>query len=62
MLLDFATISSEQLVGDDPAIMARRKMGALPVLKKEKSVEISTANDILGVFVKSQNDIDDFRK
>ncbi len=56
------TIGPEQRVADAAAIMAKRKIGALPVIKKEKLVGILTATDILKAFVKLQNDIDNVGK
>tara|TARA_B100000686_G_scaffold334348_1_gene401452 strand:- start:238 stop:669 length:432 start_codon:yes stop_codon:yes gene_type:complete len=52
------TIGPEQRAADAAAIMAKRKIGALPVLKREKLVGILTATDILKAFVKLQNEID----
>ena len=40
--------------------MAKRKIGALPVVHKEKLVGIITATDILKAFVKLRNDLDKF--
>ena len=56
------TIGPEQRAADAAAIMAKRKIGALPVLKKEKLVGILTATDILKAFVKLQNAIDEVGK
>ena len=56
------TIGPEQRAADAAAIMAKRKIGALPVLKKEKLVGILTATDILKAFVKLQNTIDEVGK
>lgn len=56
------TIGPEQRSADAAAIMAKRKIGALPVLKKEKLVGILTETDILKAFVKLQNDIDNVGK
>ena len=52
------TIGPEQRAADAAAIMAKRKIGALPVVKKDKLVGILTATDILKAFVKLQNEID----
>ena len=46
------TIEPEQRAADAAAIMARRKIGALPVVHKNKLVGIVTATDILKAFVK----------
>ena len=52
------TIGPHQRAADAAAIMAKRKIGALPVVKKEKLVGMLTATDILKAFVKLQNEID----
>lgn len=52
------TIEPEQRAADAAAIMAKRKIGALPVVHKEKLVGIITATDILKAFVKLRNDLD----
>jgi len=54
------TIEPEQRAADAAAIMAKRKIGALPVVHKEKLVGIITATDILKAFVKLRNDLDKF--
>jgi acetoin utilization protein AcuB len=54
------TIEPEQRAADAAAIMAKRKIGALPVVHKEKLVGIITATDILKAFVKLRNDLDQF--
>jgi len=51
------TIGPEQRAADAAAIMAKKKIGALPVLQKERLVGIITATDILKAFVKLSNDI-----
>ena len=56
------TISPEQRAADAAAIMAKRKISSLPVVKKDKLVGILTATDILKAFVKLQNDIDNVGK
>ena len=56
------TIEPEQRAADAAAIMAKRKIGALPVVHKEKLVGIITATDILKAFVKLRNDLDKFGK
>ena len=52
------TIGPEQRAADAAAIMAKRKIGALPVVSKEKLIGIVTATDILKAFVKMMNDIE----
>ncbi|KMP12131.1 hypothetical protein UR09_01765 [Candidatus Nitromaritima sp. SCGC AAA799-A02] len=52
------TIGPEQRAADAAAIMAKRKIGALPVVQKEKLIGIITATDILKAFVKLMNDIE----
>ena len=46
------------MAADAAAIMAKRKIGALPVVKKERLIGIVTATDILKAFVKTMNDIE----
>ena len=52
------TIEPEQRAADAAAIMAKKKIGALPVVHKNKLVGIITATDILKAFVKLRNDLD----
>ncbi len=52
------TIEPEQRAADAAAIMAKKKIGALPVIHKNKLVGIITATDILKAFVKLRNDLD----
>ena len=52
------TIEPEQRAADAAAIMAKKKIGALPVVHKGKLVGIITATDILKAFVKLRNDLD----
>lgn len=52
------TVEPEQRAADAAAIMAKRKIGALPVVHKDKLVGIITATDILKAFVKLRNDLD----
>ncbi|MBC8288531.1 MAG: CBS domain-containing protein [Nitrospinae bacterium] len=52
------TIEPEQRAADAAAIMAKNKIGALPVVHKDKLVGIITATDILKAFVKLRNDLD----
>jgi acetoin utilization protein AcuB len=56
------TVEPEQRAADAAAIMAKRKIGALPVIHKNKLVGIITATDILQAFVKLCNDIDNINK
>jgi len=56
------TIEPEQRAADAAAIMAKRKIGALPVIHKEKLVGIITATDILRAFVKLCNMVEPLRK
>lgn len=56
------TVEPEQRAADAAAIMAKRKIGALPVIHKNKLVGIITATDILQAFVKLCNDIDKINK
>lgn len=56
------TIEPEQRAGDAAAIMAKRKIGALPVVHKDKLVGIITATDILRAFVKLCNMVEPFGK
>lgn len=51
------SIGPEQRAADAAAIMAKRKIGALPVVQKEKLVGIITATDILKAFLKLCNDL-----
>jgi acetoin utilization protein AcuB len=52
------TIEPEQRAADAAAIMAKNKIGTLPVVHKSKLVGIITATNILKAFVKLRNDID----
>lgn len=52
------TIEPEQRAADAAAIMVKRKIGALPVVHKDKLVGIITATDILQAFVKLSNKVD----
>ncbi len=54
------TIEPEQRAADAAAIMAKRKIGALPVVHKDKLVGIITATDILRAFVKLCNMVEPF--
>lgn len=51
------TIGPDERAADAAAIMAKKKIGALPVVQKEKLVGIITATDILKAFVKLCNDM-----
>ncbi len=52
------TIGPDERAADAAAIMAKRKIGALPVVQKKKLVGIITATDILRAFVKLCNDLE----
>jgi acetoin utilization protein AcuB len=52
------TIEPEQRAADAAAIMAKKKIGSLPVVHKEKLVGIITATDILKAFVRLSNLVD----
>ena len=54
------TIEPEQRAADAAAIMAKRKIGALPVVHKGKLVGIITATDILQAFVMLSNMLEPF--
>ena len=54
------TIGPEANAADAAAIMAKRKIGALPVVSKGKLVGIITSTDILRAFVKLSNLVEPF--
>ena len=56
------TIEPEQRAADAAAIMAKRKIGALPVVHKNKLVGILTSTDILKAFVKLCNLVEPLSK
>jgi acetoin utilization protein AcuB len=56
------TIEPEQRAADAAAIMAKRKIGALPVVHKQKLIGIITATDILQAFVQLCNRIEPLGK
>ncbi len=56
------TVEPEQRAADAAAIMAKRKIGALPVVHKNKLVGILTSTDILKAFVKLCNLLEPFGK
>lgn len=56
------TIEPEQRAADAAAIMAKKKIGALPVVHKDKLVGIITATDILKAFVQLCNLVEPFGK
>jgi acetoin utilization protein AcuB len=58
MRRNVTTVEPEQRAADAAAIMAKKKIGALPVVHKNKLVGIITATDILKAFVKLRNDLD----
>jgi acetoin utilization protein AcuB len=49
---NLTTIGPEDKASDAAAIMAKRKIGCLPVVKKKRLVGIITSTDILRAFVK----------
>lgn len=52
------TIGPEEKAADAAAIMAKRKIGALPVMKNDKLAGIITATDILRAFVKLTQELE----
>ena len=54
------TIGPEANAADAAALMAKRKIGALPVVSKDKLVGIITSTDILRAFVKLSNLVEPF--
>jgi len=52
------TIGPDEQAADAAAIMAKRKIGCLPVVKKGKLVGIITSTDILRAFVKLAHEVD----
>ena len=54
------TIDPEANAADAAALMAKRKIGALPVVNKGKLVGIITSTDILKAFVKLSNLVEPF--
>ena len=54
------TIDPEANAADAAALMAKRKIGALPVVNKGKLVGIITSTDILRAFVKLSNLLEPF--
>lgn len=57
MSRNVTTIGPDERASDAAAIMAKRKIGCLPVVKNQKLVGIITSTDILRAFVKLSNDI-----
>lgn len=57
MKRNVTTIGPDERASDAAAIMAKRKIGCLPVVKNKKLVGIITSTDILRAFVKLSNDI-----
>ncbi len=51
------TIGPDEQAADAAAIMAKRKIGCLPVVKKEKLVGIITSTDILRAYVKLASEV-----
>ncbi len=56
------SIGPNEKAADAAAIMVKRKIGALPVMRKKKLVGIVTATDVLKAFVKLSNAADKFRE
>ena len=52
------TIGPDEQAADAAAIMAKKKIGCLPVVKKSKLVGIITSTDILRAYVKLANEVD----
>lgn len=52
------TIGPDEQAADAAAIMAKRKIGCLPVVKKSKLVGIITSTDILRAYVKLAHEVD----
>jgi acetoin utilization protein AcuB len=52
------TIGPDEQAADAAAIMAKKKIGCLPVVKKEKLVGIITSTDILRAYVKLAHEVD----
>lgn len=52
------TIGPDEQAADAAAIMAKKKIGCLPVVKKDKLVGIITSTDILRAYVKLANEVD----
>ena len=52
------TIGPDEKAADAAAIMAKKKIGCLPVVKKGKLVGIITSTDILRAYVKLSHEVD----
>lgn len=52
------TIGPDEQAADAAAIMAKRKIGCLPVVKKGKLVGMITSTDILRAYVKLAHEVD----
>jgi len=52
------TIGPDDQAADAAAIMAKRKIGCLPVVKKDKLVGMITSTDILRAYVKLAHEVD----
>ncbi len=52
------TIGPDEQAADAAAIMAKRKIGCLPVVKKDKLIGIITSTDILRAYVKLAKEVD----
>jgi len=62
MTRGLVTIGPEEKASDAAAIMAKRKIGCLPVLQNSRLVGIITATDILRAFVRLSNEIQKIHK
>jgi acetoin utilization protein AcuB len=54
------TIGANEKVADAAAIMVKKKIGALPVIRNKKLIGILTATDVLKAFVNLSNAVDTF--
>jgi acetoin utilization protein AcuB len=52
------TIGPDEKAADAAAIMAKKKIGCLPVVKKEKLIGMITSTDILRAYVKLSQEVD----
>ena len=52
------TIGPDEKAADAAAIMAKKKIGCLPVVKKDKLVGMITSTDILRAYVKLAHEVD----
>ena len=52
------TIGPDEQAADAAAIMAKKKIGCLPVVKKDKLIGMITSTDILRAYVKLAHEVD----